>query len=204
MRYRNHGSLEDMEKAFEGRIDELKGKVNSSRKIKASEYGDLESAVYEKFSAMGFDVDTREVRNAIDACIEYIEMTHDAGDTEYTVEDWWKDTTENYPEEFEDLPRIDDIESSVSVKSSYLDEDDTTEWIEVQSKAVQDSNGFWTDYTWYRNQDGTKHIFMFGDKDIYTPDANYADWECESYEEAEEWFDSYDGFDAEDDDLLYL
>lgn len=33
---------------------------------------------------------------------------------------------------------------------------------------------------------------MFGDKDIEEPDEDYADWECDSEEEAQEWFDNYD------------
>ena len=61
---------------------------------------------------------------------------------------------------------------------------------EVDSKEVFDSDNFITDYTWYTN--GDKHIFMFGDKDITEPDEDYADWECDSEEEAQEWFDDYD------------
>lgn len=71
-------------------------------------------------------------------------------------------------------------------------------WIEVISKLVPDSDGFLTDYTMYRNNDGTKYIFMFGDKDVYGPDPDYADYECETNEEATEWYNNYNGF--EDDD----
>lgn len=65
-------------------------------------------------------------------------------------------------------------------------------WKQVNQKQVQDSDGFMTDYTWYTN--GEKHIFMFGDSDLYEPDEDYSDWETESEEEAAEWFDSYKGF----------
>ena len=85
------------------------------------------------------------------------------------------------------------------------------EWEEVDSKNVMDSDGFYTDYVWYTN--GKKHIFMFGDSDIYEPDEDYADWEVEiypgneqnAYNEAQEWFDNYKGFDddnAEDEEFL--
>ena len=74
-------------------------------------------------------------------------------------------------------------------------------WVEVDSKAVFDLDGFITDYTWYT--DGDKHIFMFGDKDIEEPDEDYADWECDSEEEAREWFDSYDSDYYDDDDDYY-
>lgn len=71
-------------------------------------------------------------------------------------------------------------------------------WEEVASKTVEDSNGFPTDYTMYT--DGDRYIFMFGDKEIYTPDPDYADWEAETEERAWEWFNSYNGFADEDDD----
>ena len=47
---------------------------------------------------------------------------------------------------------------------------------------------------------------MFGDKDLYEPDASYADYETESEQDAWDWFNSYTGFaDEEDeyDDILY-
>lgn len=71
-------------------------------------------------------------------------------------------------------------------------------WTLVAIKSVEDSDGFLTDYSWYT--DGTKHIFMFGDSDFVLPDPDYADWECDSKSEAQEWFDNYNGF-AEDEEL---
>ena len=70
------------------------------------------------------------------------------------------------------------------------------QWELVKSKEVLDSDGFTTEYSWYTN--GTKHIFMFGDSDIYEPDEDYADWVTESEKEASDWFDSYEGFDSSD------
>lgn len=107
-------------------------------------------------------------------------------------------TTESFMENYPDDLTYDD---------SYLfaDEEDLENgvWIERASKNVMDSDGFTTDYTWYTNKDG-KHIFMFGDKDIETPDEDYADWECESEQCAREWFDNYHGFEDDgDDDPLY-
>ena len=100
---------------------------------------------------------------------------------------------ENYPDD-------------LSYDDSYLfaDEEDLENgvWIERASKNVMDSDGFTTDYTWYTNKDG-KHIFMFGDKEIETPDEDYADWECESEQCAREWFDNYNGFETEDDEPVY-
>ena len=80
----------------------------------------------------------------------------------------------------------------------YSDEDN---WFEVASKSVPDSDGFYTDYTWYQSVDGERNIFIFGDNEIYGPDPDYADWECDDEDEAREWFDSYNGFTEEDDDI---
>lgn len=77
-----------------------------------------------------------------------------------------------------------------------------SDWELVSRKSVMDSDGFMTEYSWYT--DGSKHIFMFGDSDIYEPDPDYADWEAETEEEAKNWFDNYHGFeddDFEDDDF---
>lgn len=65
-------------------------------------------------------------------------------------------------------------------------------WKEVETKRVLGSDGFWTDYTWYKNEDGSKHIFMFGDKEMTEPDEDYADWIEDSEKTADEWFKNYD------------
>ena len=81
---------------------------------------------------------------------------------------------------------------------------DVSDWRELASKSVEDSDGFYTDYTLYT--DGQTYICMFGDKDLYEPDASYADYETESEQDAWAWFNSYTGFaDEEDeyDDILY-
>lgn len=74
----------------------------------------------------------------------------------------------------------------------------TKDWELVNVKQVYDSDGFLTDYAWYRN--GDKNIFMFGDKDIVEPDEDYADWETDSGVAAAEWFAHYNGFEDELDD----
>ena len=81
--------------------------------------------------------------------------------------------------------------------------DNDSEWEELRTKHVLDSDGLLTDYTLYVNSDGSQYICMFGDKDIYEPDPDYADWEGDSQEEAYEWFDSYSVGDDEYDDDIY-
>ncbi len=70
------------------------------------------------------------------------------------------------------------------------------EWEEEDTKDIMDSDGFWTEYTWYSQ--GNKHIFIFGDRGVYTPyNADY-DHECDSYLEAKEWFECYQGFEEDE------
>lgn len=99
------------------------------------------------------------------------------------------------------------------------------EYLFVTSKQVQDSDGFWTDYTmyahiqaptdvWYdllRNEMTsiedipdeyiTEYVFVFGDNDVYDPNDGMTsfDWECDSEKEAWDWFQDYTGFGDEDD-----
>lgn len=74
----------------------------------------------------------------------------------------------------------------------YRLDNDSEDWERVASKSVTDSDGFQTDYTMYKNSDG-KYIFIFGDSDLYEADPDYADYEADNEEEAQEWFDDYRG-----------
>lgn len=90
-------------------------------------------------------------------------------------------------------------DDAVEEYESSLDETLDEKYTEIRSKSVLDSDGFTTDYTMYRDNTTGTYFFMFGDKDIHDPDPAYADWECETREEADEWFDSYNGFDEDED-----
>ena len=96
--------------------------------------------------------------------------------------------------------------TSTNVPETQMEESDSDDyvddWIELASKSVEDSDGFYTDYTLYTN--GSTYICMFGDKEIYEPDESYADYETESEQDAWDWFNSYTGFaDEEDEDDVY-
>ena len=79
-----------------------------------------------------------------------------------------------------------------------IEDDQYSDWRELASKSVEDSDGFNTDYTLYTN--GETYICMFGDKDLYEPDASYADYETENEQDAWDWFNSYTGFADEEDE----
>ena len=76
---------------------------------------------------------------------------------------------------------------------------DTDKYKKIISKQVMDSDGFYTDYTMYYNPEEDNYFFIFGNEDVYGPDPDYADWTCDTNEEATEWYNNYNGF--EDDDL---
>lgn len=69
----------------------------------------------------------------------------------------------------------------------------------IKTKSVKDMDGFNTDYTMYKDVVTGKYVFVFGDTDIYGPEDGYFDWECDTEQEAEEWFNSYTGFDDMED-----
>lgn len=80
-------------------------------------------------------------------------------------------------------------------KNENLKEDLDSEWRELETKHITDSDGFLTDYTLYTN--GVTYICMYGDKDVYSPDIDEADYESDSEDEAYEWFNNYNGFDED-------
>lgn len=72
----------------------------------------------------------------------------------------------------------------------------------IDIKHVKDSDGFLTDYTWWYDAATGKHLFIFGDSDVYTPGDSSPDWETDSEETAQEWWDNYVGlYEDADEDL---
>lgn len=69
---------------------------------------------------------------------------------------------------------------------------------EIASKLVMDCGGFLTEYTMYLNIATGEYVFIFGDKDIYTPDNTDPDWVCETREESWIWFENYHGINEEE------
>lgn len=100
---------------------------------------------------------------------------------------------QEYDDDWEEDDWDEDLDSSRKLNSAWEDVDEE-DWEYVMSKNVTDFDGFNTTYTWFKNADGTRHIFMLTDDE---PDPNYADFECESFEEALEWFGSYEGYEED-------
>lgn len=104
---------------------------------------------------------------------------------------------------------VDYITAAISALDAYDDYDeidaDNRDWQQLDTKQVQDSDGFYTDYTLYEYQGdpedvgGDIYICMFGDRDLYSPDVDYADYATDNLREAEDWFSTYNGIYDEDD-----
>lgn len=109
-----------------------------------------------------------------------------------SFKDWWKDTRTNFVRLYDAR----DIEECTAVTASDYEEDSVYE--KIASKQVLDYDGFYTDYTMYRNRETGEYVFVFGDNDLYSPEDGNYDYECDSEEEAWEWYNSYNGFDDED------
>jgi hypothetical protein len=99
-----------------------------------------------------------------------------------------------------------DFDDDTDGLSYYYDDElfndnlENSPYTEIASKSVPDFDGFMTDYTMYMNINTGEYVFILGDKDIYTPEDGNFDWECETEEEAREWFDSYNGFEDDMDE----
>lgn len=168
--------------------------------------GDLESAYDENIVGAAYDQTDVELIVTV--------TTSDTQVLEFTIP--FEDLTFDFDRIDEDVEYIVDaihnelsgsgedteIESATTL-DDYIDDDDEiySDYEFVESKSVEDSDGFMTDYTWYRCADG-RHVFVFGDNDVYIPEDGYFDHECDSEEEAREWFESYKGF-ADDEDFDY-
>lgn len=63
-------------------------------------------------------------------------------------------------------------------------------WKMLERKAVQDFDGFWTEYSLY--SDGEKFVCVFGDHELYGPeDEGNWDIETECEQEAYDFFNNY-------------
>lgn len=109
-----------------------------------------------------------------------------------------KTAAEQMIEEFDNK----EVDSCNKVESSsWIDDDeyeDTQGWERVESKDVQDFDGFWTKYSLWYNEEYDEWCTVFGDYDLYHPWDSDHDMDFEDNEqEARDWFESY----TTDDDL---
>lgn len=187
--------------------------VESAKSVKSSDT--VAAAYYDEF---GYEDDDEDVYTDYDGDVSNIH------ESEYT---WINDEFNSSGEEIsiyeyvgDDYTKDQFVCVDSSVPPTEID-DDVIEWsgdsledavmwahggeyTKLDTKTVLDSNGFSTEYTMYGyngdDSSKSKFIFMFGDSDLYEPDEDYADWTCDTREEAIEWFNDYRG-PGEDDDI---
>ena len=90
-------------------------------------------------------------------------------------------------------------EAETQISDTVKDDDSkklSESFIFIKSKQVPDSDGFLTDYSMYKVDD--KYVMIFGDSDRYDPSNAEPDWETESKDSADEWFDNYEGFEEDE------
>lgn len=170
--------------------------VTSATKIEASDKSVVipASAKTQYYQDIGGGFgDTNAVYSLEDIMIMWnSECNSDPTMSQYaSFNDWWQDTKQF----------MSPVTNSTSVESS---DDFAYDWEingifeKIASKQVPDSDGFYTDYTMYQNLETGEFVFVFGDDDYYSPEDGNYDYECDSEEEAWEWYNSYNGFDDED------
>lgn len=111
----------------------------------------------------------------------------------------------------EDLSGIidEDMDYILGAINDEIEESDDAELVEdgrykfLDSKLVIDVDGLATDYTMYYDTEENRYVFVFGDIDLYSPYDEYFDFECETEEEARDWFELYQGPGEDYDDDPY-
>lgn len=138
-----------------------------------------------------------------------------AGDEFYVAVDRSKELLKDYDVEHVEIVYTveDNFDKHEDVEYQYWPKEDVEEnlnedypntigdrYYRIDIKHVKDSDGFLTDYTWWYDAATDQHIFIFGDSEVYTPEDSSPDWETDSEDTAQEWWDNYVG-PYEDDDL---
>lgn len=87
----------------------------------------------------------------------------------------------------------------------YMKEsEDFEQYTYIKSKTVYDYDGFTTEYTMYYDEVNDRYVFVFGDSDFYNPNDGYEefDWECDTEQDANEWFENYKGYEDDLDESI--
>lgn len=184
---------EDVQYIMKAIIADDNDEVTSATKIEASDKSVVipASAKTQYYKDIGGVFgDTNAVYSLEDLMIIWnSECNSDPTMSQYaSFNDWWQDTKQF----MSPVTNSTSVESSDDFAYDYCEIDGTFE--KIASKQVPDSDGFYTDYTMYRNLETGEYVFVFGDSDYYSPEEGNYDYECDSEEEAYEWFESYNGF----------
>lgn len=149
------------------------------------------SGLIQELSERGYEVDAAYRRSPDQWIVAYKDgKSYDIEVTRYNEGDY-----EIHPDNISEV-----IEADTYVyENDDINDDTLVGFSKIATKSVPDSDGFYTDYTMYLDTNTGEYVFVFGDNDIYSPADGNFDWQCETEEEAWEWFNSYRGFDDDDD-----
>lgn len=152
------------------------------------------SSLMDELFDRGYEVDSAYRRQPDQWIVAYKDgKSYDIEVTRYSAGDF-----EVHPDNISEVIEADtDIYNDED--EDVYDDEGLVGFAEIASKSVTDSDGFLTDYTMYRDTSTGEYVFVFGDKDVYGPQDGNFDWSCETEEETWEWFNSYRGFDDDDD-----
>ena len=144
------------------------------------------SGLIQELSERGYEVDAAYRRSPDQWIVAYKDgKSYDIEVTRYSEGDY-----EVHPDNISEV-----IEADTDVyENDDINDDALVGFSEIATKSVPDSDGFSTDYTMYLDTNTGEYVFVFGDKDVYSPADGNFDWQCETEEEAWEWFNSYNGF----------
>lgn len=150
------------------------------------------SGLIQELSERGYEVDAAYHRSPDQWIVAYKDgKSYDIEVTRYSEGDY-----EVHPDNISEV-----IEADTDVyENDDINDDALVGFSEIATKSVPDSDGFSTDYTMYRDTNTGEYVFVFGDKDVYSPADSNFDWQCETEEEAWEWFNSYNGFADDEED----
>lgn len=150
------------------------------------------SGLIQELSERGYEVDSAYHRSPDQWIVAYKDgKSYDIEVTRYSEGDY-----EVHPDNISEV-----IEADTDVyENDDINDDALVGFSEIATKSVPDSDGFSTDYTMYRDTNTGEYVFVFGDKDVYSPADGNFDWQCETEEEAWEWFNSYNGFADDEED----
>lgn len=197
---RDDGSTYEEERLFEEDDDE-----DYVRQVfwENSEEGD-EIIKLEDLEEVDYEIDEGWAKNFMDKRVPtFIKPSDKKEVKEDCEEDITKSVFEGLDDEDPEIEIEDnfDSESYINSKMNELDTDEER-YILIKSKSVEDADGFYTDYTMYKDNVTGNFVFIFGDNEVYTPENESPDYVAETAKEAYDWFNNYEGFAEEMDEAF--
>lgn len=101
-----------------------------------------------------YDTSDSEVKEYIDNAAEYIQMSRDAGNT-YSVEEWYKDTKENYPEDLKELKKkkstysnVEDEVLKIFDENDFdVEDEEVKKYAEAAAEYIVETRNNWPQYS---------------------------------------------------------